>query len=153
MHYLKQNGVERKKEEQSKISISAIIPTNENDLRKKEGQRRRRTNNSKLKNENVELQKIVQTLTKEIAKLRTSRSQTPPPHQSPSKIFLTMSVRMLNSVQFYVLKIKKKIFHGVHHHHFVLKLKHFYAEMILQNYVLTNTNKLIIIKFDIVLII
>lgn len=86
-----------------------------------------------------------------------------------------MSVQMLNNVQYYVLKIKKKIFHEVYqnksdvnlvsisqkiiyrgkhlNHQFVLKPKHFYVEMILQNYVPTNTNKLIIIEFDIVLII
>ncbi len=77
----------KKEQEQFKVSTPKLVSTNVNDLRKNEGQRCRRANSSKLKNENTELRKIIQNLTKEISKLRTSRSSTPPPPQSPSKIF------------------------------------------------------------------
>ncbi|CAF1481061.1 unnamed protein product [Rotaria sordida] len=67
------------------MSIPMLVSTNLNDLRKKEGQRRRRSNLAKLKNENSELRHTIQALRKEISKLRTSRPSTPPP--SPTKIF------------------------------------------------------------------
>ncbi|CAF1477301.1 unnamed protein product [Adineta steineri] len=75
----------KKEEQQSTTSTPRTSTSNSNDLRKKEGQRRRRANLLKLTNENNQLRETVRTLTKEIKKLRASRSLTPP-HDSPTKV-------------------------------------------------------------------
>ena len=102
---------QKKKEQQQQQQQQLIIPTtnasssNSSDLRKKEGQKRRRKNLSKLKNENTKLRETIQTLTKEIEKLRTSQPLTPTP-DSPSKVvFDNVSP---NAKQRAVLRIKDK---------------------------------------------
>ena len=95
----------RRKREEQHMSTSTTVPINECDLRKKEGQRRRRANISKLKNENVELRNTVRTLTNKIAKLRSSRSPASP-QQSSSKIFFDNVSP--NAKQRTVLRIKDK---------------------------------------------
>ncbi|CAF3359826.1 unnamed protein product [Rotaria sp. Silwood2] len=77
---------EEQQQQQLTISTPNTSSSNSSDLRKKAGQKRRRMNISKLKNENTELRKTVRTLTKEIEKLRATRPLTPP-SDSPSKVF------------------------------------------------------------------
>ena len=74
-----------KEERRTTITITTITSIL-NDSRIKEGQRRRRFNISKLKNENIELRETVKSLTKEIQKLWMSQSLTPTP-DLPAKVF------------------------------------------------------------------
>ena len=78
----------RKKQDQLKITTPTSITSslNPTDLRKQEGQKRRRTNTAKLKSENNKLRETVQILRKEIEILRSSPSTTPL-NNSPSRIF------------------------------------------------------------------
>ena len=75
----------QKKKDQLKIigPTSITSSLNPTDLRKQEGQKRRRTNTAKLKSENNKLRETVQIL---IENLRLSPSTTPL-NNSPSRIF------------------------------------------------------------------
>ncbi|CAM4846103.1 unnamed protein product [Rotaria magnacalcarata] len=97
-----------KKEErqQSTISVPNVSTSRASDLRKKEGQRRRRLRLSSLRADNIKLRETVRILTKEIKQLRSSRTPTPPP-DSPSKIFFDNVSP--NAKQRTVLRLKDKI--------------------------------------------
>jgi hypothetical protein len=80
-----------KQQQAAETAISASIPSSttstKTDLRRKEGQRRRRLHVSKLNNEILELRGTVRQLTKENGNLKRSRSLTSP-RPSPTKLLL-----------------------------------------------------------------
>ncbi|CAF0997371.1 unnamed protein product [Rotaria magnacalcarata] len=97
-----------KKEErqQSTISIPNVSTSRASDLRKKEGQRRRRLHLSSLRADNIKLRETVRILTKEIKQLRLSRTPTPPPDSPLKIVFDNVSP---NAKQRTVLRPKDKI--------------------------------------------
>ncbi|CAF3414239.1 unnamed protein product [Rotaria socialis] len=96
----------KEEQQQSTISIPSVSTSRTKDLRKKEGQRRRRLHISSLRADNIKLRETVRILTKEIKQLRSSRTPTPPP-DSPSKFFFDNVSP--NAKQRTVLRLKDKI--------------------------------------------
>lgn len=85
----RKNKQQKQQQNIETATLSSLAPTTTtaSDLRKKEGLRRRRTNISKLRNENEQLHETIRQLTIENKRLETLQSQTSS-RPSPTKLLL-----------------------------------------------------------------